>query len=553
MPLRQAFPTYKPGSRAMAAQTQTHKYAIYPAPIKGLDAARPLVAQDPLTAGFLENWWCRKWGPELRGGFKRWTTNLGGGSRRLMAYNAPPGSTGVVEPRLFAACTDGNIYNVTNQTAEAFVPAAVQNIPGQINPGRFSYINVTIAGVTYLAMVSAGAGYWTYDHAGGWVNRTGAIVGAGAAAALKFDYITVWKNRIWFIRADTTEAYYLPADSIQGNANLFDFGTLLLHGGSLAVLASMTIDAGNGIDDRFVVISTEGDVLIYQGTDPTAAATFAIIGRWYVGKVPAGRRFVSDTGGDLAVITERGIEYISRLQSGRGLLDPESVRDTADYRFNQVIGELVKETRGQEFWELRYIPGEGSLIILTPLAGLANGFQFVFSILATAWSTFAKMPMRCCELYQGEFYFANDEGKVYQAFKSNTDDELSGGTVGATIYGAIQTAYVTDPNDPMRLKRPLLVMPMFQAPSPPSISAQINTEWSTLGTPGSPSFSPGGGAIWDSSLWNNAVWSTTDQAYLAWIGANGLGCYSSLRMTVAGMPGTIFTSWKLIYEPGGVM
>ena len=549
MPLTRAPRAYRRAPQA-AAQTQNHKFAIFPAPNKGLDASRPLVSQDPLTGVILDNWWCRKWGPELRGGYKRWTSNLGGGVRSVMPYRTPPGSAGTFAQKLFVACDDGKVYNVTTATDEVTTPAAAVTITGQNNPGNFSYINVTIAGVTYLAIVGAGGGYWTFDHAGGWVNRTANITGANAA---QFDFIMVWKNRIWFIRNDTTEAYFLPVDSIQGAASKFDFGTLLTHGGALAVLASWTLDAGNGIDDKFVVIATEGDVLVYEGTDPISASTFAKVGTWFIGQTPSGRRFVANEGGDLSIITEQGVEYISKITQGRGLLNPESVVDAPSFRFNHIIGQQVKATRGQEFWSLLYHPGEEAMLVGTPTATSSEALQFAYSVLGTAWSTFTNMPMRAADLFEGDLYFGDDGGHVFLAFQATTDGELSDGTAGADIVGTVQTAYVTDPDNPMLLKRPQLIQAMFQSSSPPSVSAQINTEWSKAGTAGSPSFSAPKGSLWGIALWGISVWSEAEQAYMSWQGVSGLGVYLSLNMKVAGLPGTVFTSWKLIYEPGGVM
>ena len=105
----------------------------------------------------------------------------------------------------------------------------------------------------------------------------------------------------------------------------------------------------------------------------------------------------------------------------------------------------------------------------------------------------------------------------------------------------------------MALKTPVLIMPMFQASAAPSVRARVNTEWSVNGSSGSPSFASTGGSEWNDSLWNTAIWGTAEQAYLAWLGASGLGAYVALRMQVAGLPGTIFTSWKLVYIPGGIM
>lgn len=555
MPLQPVSPTLKAGT--LLAQTRTHKYAIFPAPTKGLDAAAPLTAQDPLTASVLDNFWCRKWGPELRKGYARWTTNLGGVGTEaavytLMSYLPPPGALGTFLPKMFAGCNDGNVYDVTAETAEGAVPVAAVNIPGQVNAGVMSSVNFGTAATNYLCVVVAGGGYWTFDHTGGWVDRTAALTGHGTAP-VSFDFVMTWKNRLWFIRANTTEAYYLPVDSIQGALTKFDFGPVFQSGGSLAAMASWTMDGGDGMNDQLVIVGTGGDVLIYQGTDPSSSATFGLVGRWYIGTPPSGRRFMSSHGGDLAIITESGIEYLSQLQSGRGLLDPESPKDSPAYRYNVVLGSEVAITRGQNFWQILSVAKEQSLLVTTPRLTVSTAKQYVFSNIARAWSTFSRMPMSCACIFEGELYFGTIDGKVMHAVVSDSDDELTDGTPGAAIQGSLQTAYVADPDNPMTLMRPQLIMPMFQSSQAPQLMAQINTEWRNQGTIGSPSFAGVEGSLWGTGVWGTALWSSAESAYFSWLGATGLGVYASLRLAVLGAPGTIFTSWKLVYEPGGIM
>lgn len=556
MPLKPTPITRKSPTRT-ASQTQINKAAIFPAPTKGLNATSPLTAQDPLTATILNNWWVRRYGNELRGGYKRWTTNIGGigteaDVNTLMAYRPSPGSS-AYDNKLFACASDEKIYDVTDRSDEATTPAAVLTASGQDQPGEFSYVNFTNSAASYLCACSGGYGYVTYDAAGGWVSRTAGITGAGAAYAADFDYVTSWKNRLWFVRNNTTQAFYLDVNAITGNSALFDFGPLFKHGGAIAGITSWTVDSGDGVDDKFVIISTSGDVLIYEGTDPASADTFSLAGTWYLGIVPEGRRFFSKQGGDVGIVTERGVEYLSKLMSARGLVDPQSVNDTPAYRYGEVVGADVKATRGQRYWQILPHIAEQSVIISTPRNNGVSSKQYIFSMLGTAWSTFSKIPMVCMEQLDGELYFGMLGGKVGQAFTANTDDELSDDTAGASVIGDIQTAYVTDPDNPVALKRPQLIMPMFQSASAPAIRAQVNTEWATRGTAGTPSFTGDQGDLWDAGVWDTAIWSDADAAFFAWLGADGLGSYCSLRMSVIALPGTIFTSWKLIYIPGGSM
>lgn len=554
MPLAQARPFYKPLTGA--AQTRNHKFAIYPAPVLGLDTSTPLTEQDPRAAQVLTNFLVRRYGSELRGGYLRHTTNLGGVGTEspvasLMAYQPPRGAGSVQLAKMFAACEDGNIYDVTDPTNEVTVPAVDQAVPGQLEPGEFSWVNFATANTNYLCTVSSGGGYWTYDDAGGWIDRTATTTGG---PAIDFDFVMVWKNRLWFIADASTRAYYLPVGAITGALTVFDFGPLLTHGGELRAMASWTVDSGDGIDDKLVIVSASGDVLVYGGTDPTAAATFGLIGRWYIGPPPHGRRFMGKYGGDLGILCENGVEYMSRLMQAHGLLDPETqIDNTISRRYNEVIGRDIRDTRGMKGWTQVFVPGQEAVVLVTPHNEPVTASQYCFSTIPAAWSDFIGMPMACAELFDGNLYFGTLDGKVGKAFVADSDDELSDGTVGVDVVGYLQSAYVAPNDERMELKRPQLVMPMFQSSEPPSVSVQINTEWSDAGTAGSPPYAPNNNALWDVAVWDVAVWAGGVNTYQLWVGAEGLGCYMALRLALLAKRGTVFTSWKIIYEPGGVM
>ena len=555
MPAIATRPTFK--ASKLQAQSQNHEFAIYAAPVLGLDVSRPFTDQDSRTALILRNCIARRNGSELRGGFQRHTTNLGGvgteaSVKTMMGYQPPRGSGSAAQAALFAACDDGDIYDVTAQTSEATVPTPAVTLPGQNEPGEVSFDNFATANTNYLLVVSAGAGYWTFDDAGGWINRTASVT--GAATPLQFDFVTVWKNRIWFIQENSTQAWFLPVGLLVGAVSLFDFGPLLTHGGELRAMASWTLDAGDGVDDKLVIAGSQGDILVYGGTDPTAAATFGLIGRWYVGPPAAGRRFLGKYGGDLSILCENGVEYVSRMVAGQGLIQPETdVDNTLARRYTEVIGRDIRSTRGQRGWCVVLVPGQESAIVVTPHSAYVSGLQYCFSTIPSAWSEFKGMPMVSAEVFDGDLYFGTANGRVGRAFVCDSDDELTNGTVGAQVVADIQTAFVAPNDDRMRLKRPLLIMPMFQAPSAPSVLASINTEWSNSAVAGSPSFTPDSSAVWDSAVWNVALWGGALNTFISWLGATGLGVYLSLRLSFVGARGTLFTSWKCVYEPGGIM
>jgi|GEM_PF-1628145 hypothetical protein len=536
---------------SFAPQPQRYQGGMFPAPLKGLTVRYTLNAQDANTALLLRNVLCRRYGVELRRGYRRWMTGIPGEVRSLMSYLPARGAGSTMQPRLWAAASDGIIYEVTAQQVtptDAVTPFLT--VPNQSTPGVFSWTNFSAGGQNYLVACSAGGGVWTFEDSAGWIDRTAGITGTDAS---KFDFVMVWKNRLWFIALNSNIAWYLPVLAFQGVAQPFDFGPLLVFGGDLAAMASWTLDAGDGVDDKLVVVGRGGDVLVYEGTDPATPGEFRIAGRWAVGRVPVGRRFMSKYGGDLSIITPNGIERMSQLTSARGLNVPAGeLGGTEDWvRYMERIAQDVRGSYQSPFWQLLHFMGEQCAIIITPHNGPQDGLQYVFGTLSGGWSEFSGIPMLSIEAHDGELYFGTKDGKVMQMFFGTTDDSLQDGTPGTAVVASVQTSFVALSSDEFHTKRPLMVMPMFIAPSAPSVKAQVNTDWSFQPIPGSPIYSPRGLAVWDSAQWDNAIWAGSGNFYNAWVGAEGLGTHCSLRMDFTGeSPGTIFTTWKLLAEVG---
>lgn len=542
--------------RSRPVPLRIHKWDLLPPPVKGLDITLPFSDQDPRTALVLENFICRRAGAELRGGAGRWTTNLGGVGTESpvnsLAGYLPSRGTGSVEAaKLFAFCEDEEVYDVTSQTSEATVPVSVLTLAGQIEPGYVSHVNFAGVGTNYLLVAIPGVGYYTYDHTGGWVNRTASVTGVSLTNVA---FVMIWKKRIWFILHNDQSAWYLPAGAIVGAATEFDFGPHLAHGGTLQMLASWTRDAGEGIDDNLVAVGSGGDVIVYQGTDPASAATFGMIGRWYTGPPPYGRRFATKYGGDLGILCENGVEFMSRLVGAQGLLEPDGEQvNGATRRYNEVIARDIRDTRGEQGWYAIHTTSEDCVVVLTPHNVEGEELQYCFSTVPAAWSIFSNIAALSGEFFNGDLFIGTPNGTIQRMFDSDTDDELTDGTLGEDVIGHLQSAFIPPNNDRMQLKIPQLLQIMLTSTEPPSVLARINTEWSGQATSGTPSILPGENAIWGTSQWDEAVWSGSANTYLVWIGCSGLGCYFSLRLSITGKPRTTFTSWKVIHTLGGLM
>lgn len=514
-----------------AAAAQVAQLFNIPAPVGGLNYRDPIAAMTPNDALVLTNFIPKQQGVELRKGWQVHTNTVGLPIRSVFAYNARNSTN----DKIFGA-SDGDIYDCTTEPA-----TIVQAATGSTDDIWWTTQFDTGADMFLLA-VSPTAGYWTYSAATGWIKRTPTHLPANPRT------VAVWKNRVWFTCEDDTKVYYMNSvNAITGNVTHFEMGAHLARGGYVSSLLNWTLDAGTGIDDYLVAIGTQGDLMVWQGTDPSSAATFGLKGVWYVGPVPQYGRYFTPMGGDVMIVSELGLVPMSRLVNGQfveGEPGPAA-------KIQDVLAPLIRSLRSTRSWEVLSIPSESLLMIKLPeSAGVYN--QFCMNITTGAWCKINGMPINCITLLDGQTYFGIDDGRVAKGFVGLYDEVGEDGVGGEVIEGEIQTSF-QDFGAPAINKKFDMARPIFIAPDAPSVKLQINTQYNFGGVDGSPSYQNQILSRWDNSSWNLARWVGDVNTYQAWVGISGLGYYGSLRMKVKGLPATVFTSSHVMATPGGMM
>ena len=122
------------------------------------------------------------------------------------------------------------------------------------------------------------------------ISGTNAFTGLALAPAALIT-ATVFKQRVWAIEANTMNIWYSAVQAYQGVFTLLPLGSVFKMGGSLMQMATWTIDNAAGINDYAAFLTTEGEVAIYQGNDPSSVATWSLVGVFHVGR-PIGRRCI---------------------------------------------------------------------------------------------------------------------------------------------------------------------------------------------------------------------------------------------------------------------
>jgi len=356
-----------------------------------------------------------------------------------------------------------------------------------------------------------------------------------------FINVNLFKNRLYFTEKNTLKVWYLPVNALGGAASQLDFGGIARNGGYLQGMATWTIDAGQGVDDYAVFVTNMGEVIVYNGTDPSNADTWALKGVWQLGYI-FNRRCFYKWAGDVLLLTQDGlVPLASALQSSR--LDPRiNLTDKIFYAISQAA-DLYSNEFG---WQVIYYAKPNMLIINIP--DTTGTQQYVMHTISKAWCNFTGINTTCFELHNDDIYFGGT-GFVGKFFDTNADN-------GAQISATCQQAYSYFEN-PGQQKRFTMVRPTFLVDvGTPGIYAGINTDFQTQNNLGKVTFvnTPTTTAVWDVAKWDADVFAGNLVISRQWQGVTGLGYAGgiNLNMVSAGID-VHWVSTDYVMERGTVI
>jgi len=479
---------------------------VQPAPTKGWDALTPIAAMEPEYAVVLDNWVPRTGYCEIRGGSNPWCQGLGLGSsptiNSLMVYR-PAEQDG---EELFAA-TAPYIYNIS----EYGLP--VVSLSG-LSGDKWQYVNYQPSGgASWLLCVNGVDPYIAYS-AGTWILPT--VTGVATENLIN---ITAFKRRIWFVEKNSTSAWYLATDAIQGAASELDIGSLMSKGGYLVSIVNWTLDGGQGPDDYIVFITSKGQYIVYKGTDPDNADAFQHVGTFTMIS-PIGTRCVSQYGSDVLVITEQGVIPLSQSLP----FDPAAARSSAiTNRIQNAMLQSAQAYKNIFGWQLQTFPQQGLLLLNIPTIESSTSVQYVMNTLTGAWCSFSGWNAACFEVFNGSLYFGGYNGTVYLAYAGATDSS-------SPITYRMSCAYNYF-DEPGRVKTANMLRPFFVADA--AITPTLNVDADFLSTaPQASGTALSSGSLWDTAIWDTSLWGANTISVLNWLSVNGLGTALSINMAI---------------------
>lgn len=521
-------PSQRSGFKPFLPNEATAGTTTIPAPVGGWNARDSLAAMNPLDAVVMDNFFPGTSDVSLRKGSSDWLTALPDPARAFLPYNHMTGG------KLFVS-TDNGIFEATTSGAAGSAATACTN-------GEYASVSFINTAGAFLIGVN-GTDYLKNYNGTTWTDITGASTPAITGVDTR-DLITlcVHKRRLWFVEASSMDLWYLGVDAIAGAATRFPVGPLFARGGYVVAVDSWTIDGGKGVDDLFVVVSSEGELAVYQGTDPTATATWALVGVYYVGE-PIGRKCLTRYGGDLIYISKQGAFPLSKQ-----LLSATIDRAQA-YSF-KIEGAFLSSTSqfsGVPGWQAVVYPDANFLLVNVPISADNVSYQYVMNNITKAWCRFLGWNARCWTVFNGELYFAGG-ATVYKAWGGLSDS-------GAPITGQISQAY--NNLGTKGQKNVSLARPNVAVEGQATLALSLDVDYKTSPTFTQNTFLPlSGTGIWDTSLWDTAVWSSgLSTVESKWLTVpNDLGYLYSLRLQLVTSTAQFsWTSTDFALRPAGIL
>ena len=460
-----------------------------PSPSGGLNTKDNESLMEPTDAVIMENWFPGQGSVSTRKGFTQYATGLSGYVETLMEYNANT-------IRKFICANGSTLNDITN-------PASIINIGSGFTNAKFQWVNFN----AYLIMVNGADTPQTFD---GTTLVASTISGTGLTVN-ELNGINIHKNRVYVWNSNAQDVWYGATNAIGGVFTKFQLSRVAPFGGNLISMMTWNLDGGNGVDDYAVFLMSSGDVLLYQGSDPS---NWALLGTYKIGR-PIAIRGAKKVAGDIMIITDQDFVFFSEVFKNDGSVTQRS-------KLSGAAIEAVNNYSSNYGWEVAMYPKGGWLLINVPVATNTTYHQYILNTITGAACKFTGMNASTWGMYNNNLYFGGN-GKVFKADDGYDDN-------GVNIVCDIQSAYnnlgspqekvVNSYRNTLKLDGTVV------------INSIVNFDYGR-GETSQNSSSVAIGSFWDVAMWDVAMWSPEGLTRNELIYSSGQGVDIGMRIKVS--------------------
>ncbi len=517
------------------AQQRSAQPTTQPVPLGaalgGWNTRDPIEAMQPTDAIALDNWYPDVAGLLTRKGSAPFVDTLTG----LPVYSLMPYQAGSTAQLL--AASGGAVYLISSP------------VPVLIKSGYMSdkWQRTNFNGHLFIAN-----GVDTLQSYDGTALTDSTFTGTTLS---EFIDLMTFHNRLFLWKAAEAGFWFGPVNGITGLLVFFDLSMLVPNGGNVVAIVPFSYDGGQGIQTYTVIVLDTGDMLMYQGTDPSNASNWSLVGRYMIG-VPLSRRAVALQGGDVYIITDSDYLKLSVIIAAlaQGLVPPFSKASGAIQQAALVGSDLFG-------WDaLFYSAGRRIIFNVPEIDGSFS--QHVLNTATNAWCRYRGMNALCWAVFNGKPFFGTADGIVCRGDTGSVDitsevnppwdispwDTTAWSIpVASPIAASGQQAWTT--LNSVQYKRMSMVRPVLQTIGNSNFKFGVGFDYKNP-LVDSASVSTSSGSPWDISPWDTSPWSDTQFTDNDWHISGGIGVALSISVNVLSVQPIAWVRTDFRYEQG---
>jgi len=365
-----------------------------------------------------------------------------------------------------------------------------------------------------------------------------------------------FKGRVFYWEEGVQSFWYAQAGAYQGVLTEFDLSTQCRTGGTLVMMLTLTVDAGDGIDDFAVFVFSTGEALVYQGDDPEDSLRWSSSGRFQIGE-PLSIRGHCKVGGTEIILTKDGWLDISTALSGGRLSEASTYSD----KIIQAAKQAANDYSDFFGWECFYYPAGNLFMVNIPRSAFAaipgsggtewaiQSEQHARNTSTGAWCRFIGWTATTFAVWQDVLYFASG-ARVYTADVGTADADNP-------IYVECIPAF-NHLGAKGKRKQVTLAAHLTNFPTPEYLVKDGMSDYNIIFQNQVLEAPFVGGAAWDVVYWDAEYWASDDEPLVetteGWadVSAFGYAVTVSMRASLNGFSLKWYGT-NYVYRDAGVM
>ena len=478
------------------------------APVRGLVTNENLARSGGNSARISDNWFFNETGARIRGGSPKYATLGGTAVTAMFSYTGP-----TLTRKLFAADAS-NIYDIS---AVADPDVAVTAAVSSLTSGDWSTTQFSTIGGDYLIAVNGADAARLYDGSSwGLLSGTFTVNFSDSTTLADLSYVFAHKGRLFYLKDGSFDVHYMPVAAVGGDASLLTLNSIFERGGALLFGTTWSKDSGSGPDDLAIFVTTEGELAVYLGTDPSSAFDWNLVGLYRIGK-PLGKHAWFRAGGDVLIATEDGVVPLSQVVNR----DPAALELSAVSRNIEPDWRTEFNARNSTAWQMLKWTARSMGLVSLPHR-TADPVCFVVNLETGAWTRFTGWDIQAMSTYGDQAFFGDSGGVIYQMDAGGQDDE--------SAYLCRLSYHNDHLGEIGTYKVARMIRATFRANADFIAKLSLATNYAE-DFPTAPSAAPASTtaeAIWDTGIWDESKWDDASTSELkttttAWRSVNGTG------------------------------